>query len=237
VSTTVTDCQQNINTQWYDSVTPLISYTEQPAVLWRCRQLPGVFDGHSESSPHWLHVPQYVSSFGTQDCEMLGSAMIEHVLILYLVIRVGASLTWSFDTSHSIAASQNRSSVYGMILSRAGFSFRWGLRCCCVSFIVAWQRLFASLGNIDWNLFSVAHLRYTPYSRIKWLVRQKFEKRYLRQPYFMIWFHVSLTGGHIYNKQHLMFQRFFTENPETRGQWGEHSDDSKDTHKQMQQLW
>jgi len=62
-------------------------------------------------------MPQYGSSFGQMGAETLGLATIECILTYISMNR--ASVTWSVDTSHSITASQNRSSVYGMNLVRA----------------------------------------------------------------------------------------------------------------------
>jgi hypothetical protein len=70
-------------------------------------------------------------------------------------------LTWSVDTSHSIAASRNNLSEYGIVCSFGLISSRCGSIDDCVALSAAMAaslRALTALGNFDSNLLFVAHI-------------------------------------------------------------------------------
>ena len=66
-------------------------------------------------------------------------------------------ITWSVAISHSIAASRNAASEYGVTRSLLGISFRCLSREVWFTFSLA---AFAAFGSIDLNLFSSHHALY-----------------------------------------------------------------------------
>ena len=69
-------------------------------------------------------------------------------------------LTWSVDTSHSMAASQNRSLLYGITLFFCSFSLRWKSRHDCFSLVASFWHFSASFGNIEAKPLDSAHWQY-----------------------------------------------------------------------------